>query len=234
MRFDSHGIYNPINYDLEELISRAESGKYLPKPLESNTASAFASWVFYLCHIRHKVNDDFEEITFQKAKKREFEISESLKNLDGVRGFSSKGDWKLIYQDPIDTNSSSIFFIAPNLSIKNVPMNCRPDVVLFNETSANLLIIERKVAITSNAFVPNTCYPNILAQLWCYSQIDFDDARWPKSSLITLAAELWTHTRSESELDGGRICWAWQKNARDFKYIEILFSIYKRHFESLP
>ena len=78
----------------------------------------------------------------------------------------------------------------------------------------------------TSASIPDECYPNVLAQLWCYAQIDFENAGMTIPKRILLVAELWSHSKSESAEDGSKRYWVWQNHHQNFKLIPLLFRLY--------
>lgn len=225
-------IYQPVTYDFDEIIKRAESGNF--RPVSQNlysTASDFSSWVFWLCHTQQK-KDSEVSITFREAKRTELAISDLLYQLNGLNGFKTEKDWKIVYQDQLTSSVNDVFFLSDELAINGLPLRCKPDLVVYNPTRSELIIIERKVAVTAEAYIPDYCYPNVLAQLWCYSKINSKESRWPDHNKILLAAEIWTHKKYESEIDGRANYWVFDTAEKNFKYIEYLFEIFRQHKEN--
>ena len=66
-------------------------------------------------------------------------------------------------------------------------MKCKPDVVLKNKINSERLIIERKTTYLDHYSNPEKGWPNVEAQLWCYSNID----NWRNCPKITLIGQYW-------------------------------------------
>jgi hypothetical protein len=233
MAFNNPAQGGYVTYEYPEIIRRAESGNYPPtdNPLQ---ATSFSSWVFNLCHAHSKSQKELYAETFIKGKMREFEISRLTKHLTLQNHKSIPTDWLPVYEDPLVQDARQEYFVTKNLKINGEELHCRPDVVLFNDLTKELLIVERKSAITSEASIPDHFYPNVLAQLWCYSKIDFEQANWPIPKKVILAAELWYRGKNESEFDGRYKCHHWVMNNADtknkLKPIEALFAIYSAYY----
>ena len=232
MNYSNSRMLNPVSYDLDELIQRAKSVAF-PIPNLSNyaTATAFASWVFSLSHPNTvRLNYNFNE-TFSIAKKQEIEIQKAMSGFDGIDVLPSyqfkNNNWEMVYVDPLTDSGSAVWFEAPSLCIAGHVFHCRPDVVLYNDRTLEILIIERKVAVTAVASIPEQCYPNVLAQLWVYSHIDCEQAKWPVAKGKLLGAAIWSRARNDPPGSyNDRSNWLWRANNSYFKKIEILFRIY--------
>lgn len=223
--FSDPRIVNSVSYDLDELIRRASSNNY-PKPAiqEYQTATAFSSWVYMLSH-PESIGSKTTQDTFSQAKHHEMEVQKMYKGMEKCLDFC-KAEWRVIFLDPLTQNSG--WFPTKNLEVGGKKLRCRPDVVLYNESSNDLMIIERKIAVTSPAYIPDRCYPNVLAQLWCYSDIDFEKALWPKSKRQLLVCALWARTKNQSVSDHGEERYfQFDKNDNDFKKIEKLFELFR-------
>ncbi len=236
MSFDSRSIYNHVSYKTEDLIRRAKSGSFPPPAdRQASTASGFGKWVYSLQHAKIISSKDYSE-TFKNAKKAENSIASLLNGLngtsfdDGKKRFKPTG-WETVYEDPLRENQATRNFEAPGLTVMGEPIRCKPDAVLFNRLSGELLIVERK---TTTAATPDHCYPNIMAQLWCYAQIDFaktgwlEKTGWSKPKGVLLAAELWSYKEMEDifvNVDRQKY-WLWRKGQREFNFVRQLFELY--------
>lgn len=220
-------IFNAVSYDFDELIRRASSGTFpIPSGPEKLTATGFSSWVFKLSH--PETIGQTSSLTFSKAKKQEIDIQKMLSRFNDIvvpqLGVFKEKEWEVIYLDPLTEYTSVHWFETTTLIVGNKKLRCRPDVVLYNKSSKWLLIIERKVEITASS-MPNSCYPNILAQLWCYAKIDYKQANWPSPYFILLGAELWSKERVDYMKRYYRL---WSITDCVFKKVESLFEIYSR------
>ena len=162
-------------------ISRPEN----PIPNASN----FANWVFKnSSYYREPVNSEQKKREYERIKQGVidhrsidlfFQHKWTIDNLERA----DRSEWELISADKYNYRSSC-------LTINNKPMCCRPDVVLKNKISKSILIIERKTTSVPQDHVPENGWPNIQAQLWCYSWID----EWYQVPDITLVAQIWHRT----------------------------------------
>lgn len=119
--------------------------------------------------------------------------------------------WGLFFVGPLDGSEKSKE--APELRVKGKPFKCLPDVVMLNEKSNEILIIERK--ITKSSAIPQAGWPNVKAQLWCYSWID----EFQFASTIYLATEIWRYYKGQYLLSSKMP--RWRKNEEPF-YSECL------------
>ncbi len=219
-------IFNAVSYDFDELIRRASSGTFpIASGPEKSTATGFSSWVFKLSH-PETIGQTRSQI-FSSAKKQEIDIQKMLSGFNDIIVSPScrfkEKEWNVIYVDPLIGSASAHYFETSTLTVDNKKLRCRPDVVFHNTLRKELLIVERKVAVTA-AVIPPNFYPNILAQLWCYAQIDYEQANWPFFKNILLGAELWSGAQGNLEVTRK----LWLRNDRVFKKVEKLFEIYSK------
>lgn len=71
-----------------------------------------------------------------------------------------------------------------HLRVGGAPLRVSPDLMCQNRSLSKLLIVEIK---QRRKFVPSNLWPNMWAQLWCYSQIDV--ARQAES--VCVVGEVW-------------------------------------------
>ena len=139
------------------------------------TASAFQNWVF-------------EQTIPSYARSRDLPISSIINRMElgryvheelakdanwirkAIDNSFEPSDWKLVYVDHGDQQSPNLR--ASNLTVNGTPLVCRPDVVLSNKNDGRILIIERKTTGRYQGSIPQSAWPNIRAQLWCYGWID--------------------------------------------------------------
>lgn len=96
----------------------------------------------------------------------------------------SKVGWNLLY-DGTSTSDMEVKSID-SLLIGTKPLRARPDLVLKDGKSGDLLIIELKTW-QGGSTRPTFEWPNVKAQLWCYGLIE-----WPESSAnVYLQAYVW-------------------------------------------
>lgn len=152
-------------------------------------ASNFADWVFRnSSYYREPVNHEQKKRKYEKMRQglvdhRAIDLFFRHKwTLDNLERANSS-EWDLISADSHVYKSSC-------LKINSKPMYCKPDVVLQNKISKSILIIERKTTSVPQEYIPKNGWPNIQAQLWCYSWID----KWYKAPDILLVAQIWHRT----------------------------------------
>lgn len=176
-------------FDHTGWIDRARAPES-PKPL----ASKFADWVFQNSVRRldaQPLDEDFRRQRLQLGKitHRDIELFLQVRWTREFLGKSTLSDWSVFFADS-GTQPTQIFQ-ASRLRIKASPIRCVPDVVLKNESLNKFLIIERKTTFVPEPDIPVNGWPNVEAQLWCYSWIDdFDDA-----AEVLLVGQLWHRTR---------------------------------------
>lgn len=104
-------------------------------------------------------------------------------------GPRANAEWSLLYAD--NQNGPDRLFHASSIVVDGSPIRCRPDVVLECAATNSLIIIERKTTYLPEPMIPSDGWPNVEAQLWCYSWIDefrpFDE--------ILLVGQLWRRER---------------------------------------
>ena len=154
------------------LISNWESKAVKPdNPI--NTASSFAQWVF-------------EQSTHYKAQKSFVQRKNMQQGIEAHQTIDvffkkqwtnkinvhseSASDWIVEHTD--EDGRAGKFYKASSLVVNNKPLHCSPDVVLRHKTKSQIIIIERKTTTNKNPIVPAKGWPNVQAQLWCYSWID--------------------------------------------------------------
>lgn len=162
-----------------------------PKALNpSNRASDFATWV-YKNTVEKKIGfgipvnkERLKMGTYTHEMIDEFFKTQwMIKKRGDVENFI---EWKVI-RDESDNSPENILYSSA-LKINNKPISCQPDLVLEHVNKNKIIIIERKSTTIPANRVSSTGWPNIEAQLWCYSWID----DWSKYSEIFLIGQIWT------------------------------------------
>ena len=155
------------------------------------TASGFADWVFRETH-PHYIDSRKDKASrrerLARGKRTHLDIELFLRHEWTKSYFGKNRDagWSLYFCD--NKQHPDRIFEASNLTIDDQPLKCVPDLVLVEDRSAEVLIIERKTTFVDEIRIPKAGWPNVEAQLWCYSHIDeFSDA--PK---VHLVGQLWT------------------------------------------
>lgn len=145
------------------------------KPKEPvNTASAFAQWVFEQSNDQTRVpNLSTQREKMQKGSYAHLVIDNYFKYRQANSiNYQSKSisDW--IIEHTEEDGRAGKFYKASNLLVNDKPLNCSPDVVLRHKSKSQVIIIERKTTFQKNPQIPALGWPNVQAQLWCYSWID--------------------------------------------------------------
>jgi hypothetical protein len=170
-----------------------------PPRRPTNQAWAFADWVFEQstghCYLHPettasrrnrlslgKVNHAHIELFMQFNWTRRF--------LSGI----SAGEWRVLFAD--DTPKPKRIFTASSLVVNERPLCCVPDLVMRHALAGTVLIIERKTTAVPEPFIPKEGWPNVEAQLWCYSMID----DWRDTPDVRLVGQLWWRHRGGLQL----------------------------------
>jgi hypothetical protein len=156
-----------------EFLKLCESSKL---PQKAGTVSDFCDWLYevYLKDFKSKKKRTIAEKSAAKERGKraeiEFERSELdhwlSKTLDTTRQFS---DWRLLSCSVTDKDR---IYQSSSLVVDGQPITAKPDVVIQNVASGEVLIVERKSTPLLHKYIPRNGWPNLLAELWCYSHID--------------------------------------------------------------
>jgi len=119
------------------------------------------------------------------ADHRLIDLTIEMKWLRERIGPTSSSDWIKEYVDPHDDAAPS--FSASKLRVANIPLQGRPDVVLRHKFDGTVLIIERKTTRRHPQDIPTEGWPNVEAQLWCYSWID----EYVDATEVLMFGQLW-------------------------------------------
>ena len=144
------------------------------RPLDAvNTASAFSKWVFEQS-VDYKVQDFFIQ---SKNMKLGIDAHQSIDDFFRREwsnkldvGSDSPSDW--IVEHTEQDGRAGKFYKASSLKVNNKPLHCSPDVLLRHKSKSQVVIIERKTTRNNYHTIPAKGWPNVQAQLWCYSWID--------------------------------------------------------------
>ena len=163
------------------------------KPI--NKASSFAQWVFTQSNDQSRNQDSItEHINKQRGREAHLAIDNFFRmdwarnNLDS----ESVSDW-IIEHTESDARAGKSYK-ASNLKINGKVLKCSPDVVLRHKKQNKIVIIERKTTFVPAHRIPDNGWPNLQAQLWCYS--------WMDSILdvdeVILVGQIWRHITREA------------------------------------
>lgn len=184
------------------------------EPASKATATTFADWVFHKLNPGHRAAAKTESTQRMRwSGQYGHEEIERLKswlqrNRHIARLSHSFGEWKCVYADPPDRADAHVFQ-ASCLWINGSPMRCRPDVVLRDEKTGRVIILERKVTHTvrerehylAHGYLSHWC------QAWCYAWID----DWLNAPDVLLVLQYWYRDWSRSN---------WAKRLDDFQPVK--------------
>jgi hypothetical protein len=157
------------------------------------TASSFANWVFESCVGDPTPLDDrasrSHRLRLGRITHRSIELFMQFKWTQRFLAGHPPSDWKLEFADTDEGPSTS--YVSSVLSVGGRPLRGLPDVVLRNTGTNTVLIIERKTTYVPAPQIPATGWPNVEAQLWCYSLLD----AWSAADEVLLVGQLWHRER---------------------------------------
>jgi hypothetical protein len=208
------GVRDEYEYSQHKLTFRGRRRKIIdPNP----TVSRFTDWIYDLVH--DDVPSWVRAESLEMGAEGEAEIERWRKIMPRPNVPSG---WTLEFADPLDGTTTA--FRISSLTLKGQPLYGRPDLV-FRNSDGDIAIVERKV---TRAKVPPQGWPNLKAQLWCYSWID----RWKDAREIYLIGEIWEWIRGTtcamSPIDYPR----WKRSDNKFhQECAELFRIYGGQFK---
>ena len=136
-----------------------------PKP------SKFADWIF-LCEIGKtksppwNIREEFKK----KGKRDHVRLENILRKKWFEQDFLNKNeDWELFFSDRGDDKKN---FSASKLLLNNKKLLCKPDVILYDKSNNQFIIIERKFTYVPLQRILIPKWSSAQGQLWCYSWID--------------------------------------------------------------
>ncbi len=158
-----------------------------------NNASSFAQWVFKQSKYT-STNPLSEHKNKQKGRAAHLAIDNFFRMEWARNNLESDSitDW-IIEHTEIDGRVGK-YYKASSLLINSKPLLCSPDVILRHKKKNQVVIIERKTTFVPSPFIPASGWPNVQAQLWCYSWIDYlldvDE--------VILVGQFWHHIGREA------------------------------------
>jgi len=116
-----------------------------------------------------------------------------------------KSPWKVVYKDIHDDKPKNNSLNSKSLYVDDNPLRGCPDIVFENQISREILIVETKIIFVPLDMIPEETYPNIRAQLWCYSKMGF----WEEinDDLVSMVVNFWDVT-----LKNYRISRIWKRS----------------------
>lgn len=154
------------------------------------TASAFASWVYGLYGVPGTNEEDLqrgiegEKLLSRFGEESRFDSRQGWIGATPSKLASRSDGWRMVHQGLHLTESPLASIEVDTLRVNGTPMRLSPDLVYRNQRSGEVRIIEIKL---SRLPVPTNLWPNVWAQLWCYSHIPLA-LNAPK---VVVAGEVW-------------------------------------------
>jgi hypothetical protein len=156
----------------------------MPPENPQATASAFAQWIYSLYSSGHGNDEDRE-----RGKAMEQEILDQRKQsvcCNDNRFLRSIGsNWVLAHNGMHrDGREPADHFRINHLTVNGSPLRASPDLVYRNEVNSEVIIVEIKY---SRLPITINLWPNVWAQLWCYSQLEIVRS----AQRLTVVGEVW-------------------------------------------
>jgi hypothetical protein len=192
---------------------------------KKNTATAFSEYVLRkTANVNRYMNPDESSQNMEIGIKTEIHENQ-YKAI--ASNFGLNHHWELIHNGLSDNKEANIYE-ARFLTVDGCPLRCKPDLVYrseFRDVGEAILIVEKKTRTGGERYpsVPDGSWPNVRAQLWCYSWIsDWDYL--VDSNVILITEHQWCAKLGDDPVYMG--CrGAWRRNDLDFnrmnfKYFE--------------
>jgi hypothetical protein len=205
--------------------------KVFPPDNPVPTASSFANWVFEITNPYYRKADNSEYAKYKSEQMKVGKLSHRRIDLFFQQRWAKKNlkcadrsEWDLIYRDT--GSPEDRVYKCSYLKIGDKPMRCKPDAVLRHKNTKSILIIEHKTTTVSKNFIPHAGWPNIQAQLWCYSWID----EWLSVSDVQLVGWLW-HRKDGALISNSEHSFSWNRSDKEHnEYCNDLFKVYGGEF----
>lgn len=184
----------PTAFKLEpaQFLRRAQM---MPPVKPMPTASSFSQWVYSL--YGNECGDDedrelgtaMEQVIWDRRKKAACSVDDDL-----LRSVGS--DWRLVHNGlHLNGREQTNYFEINNLRVNGEPLRASPDLLYQNSSYSEVIIVEIKYSwlpITTNL------WPNVWAQLWCYSQIEIAQ----NARKLAVVGEVWGERKTRSRGQG--------------------------------
>lgn len=148
----------------------------------TSTVTSFTNWLFEVMHPH--LDEAARAQAMAAGAAGHAQIASSYKLQFPPR--RSPPGWQLRFVDYSDGTAQR--FTISRLLVNGQPLTGTPDAVLQSNSTGTILIIERKTTTSPN--IPAEGWPNLKAQLWCYSWID----EFASAPDTLLAGEIWQRT----------------------------------------
>lgn len=177
----------PFELQPSEFLAKARDLR--PERPEA-TASAFGNWVYSL-YGRPSNNEEAlkrgleaEKLIFELGN-RDYVGAREVWTIANNNMLAQRGDgWRLVHQGLHLTGDTIPYFDLEELCVSGQPLRASPDLVFCNSRTGHVLVVEIKLSRQS---LPSNLWPNVWAQLWCYSHVPM--AR--KAPRVTVTGEIW-------------------------------------------
>jgi hypothetical protein len=179
-----------------------------------STASGFANWVFEQSVPALRVGPDNSEsrrhrMLLGAVTHREIEQFMYLKWTQQFLSGHPASSWTVLFADSGEDLDQ--VFVASKLGVGGANLRCVPDLVMVNNDTDTVVIVERKTTHVPEPFIPVNGWPNVEAQLWCYSHID----DWEDAREVLLVGQLWHRFRGGLQLCHSHPTWKRSDTAHD-------------------
>ena len=184
-----------------EFLRRAASR---PPREPEPTVSAFSQWIYSL--YSNDFGTDEDRIEGKEAEQEICNRRGEAVNCNDRNFLRERGSpWTLIHNGlHLKRNHSTCYFDLPHLRVRGVPLRASPDLIYSNRSTSEAIIVEIKY---SRRAIPKNLWPNIWAQLWCYSQIE----TVAHAKKLIVVGEIWGemfsrgYGRGRNRVDGQRL-----------------------------
>ena len=173
----------PEPFNLVPAKFLAKAGR-LPPINPEPTASGLSSWIYSLYSSAIGKDEDRE-----RGKEVEQEVLDrrraTFQCIDNKYLRKVVSNWALIHNGIEQPGDRPVDYLTiDHLRVGGMPLRVSPDLMYENLTLSKVLIVEIK---HTKMFVPTNLWPNVWAQLWCYSQLDV--AR--RADSVCVIGEVW-------------------------------------------
>lgn len=207
-RFGSYSSWRePFMANARDFIATAQRSRSL---IQGRTVSDFAGWIYSLYVKRRYESSLIQGKIDEKAVFLE-KADITSKSFAG----SHPAEWTLVHNGIVEDVLRQSFKIS-SLTVDGCPLTASPDLV-FQNGCHTIVIVEIKSTLHD---IPSNLWPNVWAQLWEYSKIDY----FRQFNRVVLIGEIWgrygnvMYLRKSVRNDA--------RNERFDKFFQELFDIY--------